>query len=155
MFIGGVLKENIAKRVESPKLPYRESKYLDKKEAKRMLELLDKEPIMWKTIILTCFTTGMRRGELCGLKWEDISFENAELHVVRTSQYISKVGIIDKEPKTKSSIRVIDLPLVTINALKEYKKWYLHRKLQIGEDWIDTDKVFTQWNRSYYTSRLD
>lgn len=111
-----------------------------------MLELLKKEPIMWRTIILVCFTTGMRRGELCGLKWEDISFENAELNVVRTSQYIPKVGIIDKEPKTKSSIRVIDLPEVTINALKEYKKWYIKKRLQVGEDWVECGKVFCQWN---------
>ncbi|MCI8486185.1 MAG: site-specific integrase [Clostridia bacterium] len=111
-----------------------------------MLELLEKEPIMWKTLILVCFTTGMRRGEICGLKWSDISLENAELNVVRTSQYIPKKGIIDKEPKTRSSIRVIDLPAITINALKQYKIWYLQRRLQVGEEWIDTDKVFCQWN---------
>lgn len=55
--------------MESPKLEYKESKYLDKKEAKRMLELLDKEPIMWKTLLLFAFTSGCRRGEIAGLCW--------------------------------------------------------------------------------------
>ncbi len=101
---------------------------------------------MWKTLLLFAFTSGCRRGEIAGLCWEDLDFDNAEVRIVRTSQYIPKKGIIDKEPKTKSSIRVIDLPEITINALKEYKVWYLKRRLQAGKDWIDTDKVFTQWN---------
>lgn len=84
--------------------------------------------------------------KLQGFVGGDLNLDNAEVRIVRTSQYIPKVGIIDKETKTKSSIRVIDLPQVTINALKEYKKWYLKRRLQVGEDWVECGKVFCQWN---------
>ncbi len=132
--------------MKSPKLEYKESKYLDEKDIKKFFESLDKEPIMWKTLLLVSFTTGCRRGEIAGLCWGDLDLDNAEVKIVRTSQYIPKQGIIDKEPKTKSSIRVIDLPEVTVNALKEYKVWYSKRRLQVGKDWVDTDKVFTQWN---------
>lgn len=142
----GVLKENICKRVKPPKLEYKEKKYLNEKEAKRFLELLGKEPIMWKTLLLLALTSGCRRGELAGLCWKDIDFENAEINIIRTSQYIPKKGIIDKEPKTKSSIRTVDLPSITVNALKEYRVWYLEKRLQVGKDWVDTDKVFCQWN---------
>ena len=51
----------------------------------------------------------MRRGELFGLKWKDIDFENGYLSIVRTSQYIGNKTLITKEPKTKSSHRKMKL----------------------------------------------
>ncbi len=46
-----------------------------------MIELLDREPIQYRTMILLLINTGLRRGELCGMEWKDIDFENCVLHV--------------------------------------------------------------------------
>ena len=40
-----------------------------------MLDLLDDEPIVYRTMITLLLHTGLRRGELCGLEWDDINFD--------------------------------------------------------------------------------
>ena len=69
--------------------------------------------------------TGLRIGELCGLKWEDIDFNNKILKVRRTMQRVrnfeggeNKTEIALLSPKTKSSRRDIPLPTFLIELLK-------------------------------------
>ena len=97
----------MAQRADPPVVPYQELKYLDEAQTLKMLELLENEPIQYKTMINLLVFTGIRRGELCGLEWKDIDFENRVMYIVRSSQYIGNATIITKEPKTKSSIRKI------------------------------------------------
>ena len=75
-------------------------------------------------LILALFT-GLRLGELCALKWSDISLEEGELHVTRTMQRIpnlsttgSKTVIDVGEPKSQSSIRTIPIPETLISYLR-------------------------------------
>ena len=86
----------------------------------------------------------MRRGEIVGLKWSDIDFENQSLSIKR-SIYKPKDGkALEKEPKSKSSIRTISLPEHLIKTLLEYK---LHQDRHIsfmGEAWNKLDYVFTE-----------
>lgn len=69
-----------------------------------------------KTVgILLCLSSGLRIGEVCALRWEDIDFDNRMLHVTKTLQRIYKVDsvphteIVISSPKTRKSIR--DVPL--------------------------------------------
>lgn len=68
--------------------------------------------------------TGVRAGEMCGLKWSDIDFENKVVHIKRNRQYSKAVGAYEKEPKTKTSIRDIPLPNELIDELKDYYNWF-------------------------------
>ena len=78
--------------------------------------------------ILVCLYTGLRVGEICALKWSDISFENGTLTVRRTMQRIqsleagapSKTKVIVTDPKSNSSVRTIPLPDCLINKLKMF-----------------------------------
>lgn len=80
-------------------------------------------------ILFTLFT-GVRIGELCGLRWEDIDFRNATVTVCRTVERIadldtktkSKTKVIISEPKTESSIRIIPLPTFLVEYLSIRKK---------------------------------
>ncbi len=137
---------NVAKMADPPKVPYREIKYFNEDEACRMIELLNDEPIKYRTMISLLIFTGMRRGELCGLEWKDIDFEFHTISIVRTSQYIGNKTVITKEPKTKSGIRKFVISDGLCIVLKEYRKWQLQEKLKIGDQWIDSDRLFTQWN---------
>lgn len=78
-----------------------------------------------KTAFIILLFTGMRRGELAGLEWEDIDFEKCTINICRTSNYSKSIGIYTKEPKTESSICTISLSETVINQLTEYKEWYL------------------------------
>ncbi|MDL2289448.1 site-specific integrase [Clostridia bacterium OttesenSCG-928-F22] len=140
----GLVESNVASRATPPKVPYKEMKYLNEEETKQLIHLLDSEPIQYRTMILMLIHTGMRRGELMGLEWKDIDFENQTVRIARTSQYVGE--FITKEPKTRSGIRVLTLNNTTCRLLKEYRAWQNGEKLKLGDRWIDTDRLFTKWN---------
>ena len=74
-------------------------------------------------MIILLIYTGLRRGELLGLKWSDINFKDNVLNVKRSIQYIPKIGLFEKEPKNKSSVRAIKLPEIAIKLLHDYRKF--------------------------------
>lgn len=85
---------------------------------------------------------GIRRGELAGLEWKDIDFENKTMTIARSVQDIVGFGIITKEPKTENSKRTISMPDKLIDYLKEYEAWWLNRKHYLGDRLGDTDRLF-------------
>lgn len=142
----GLLEKNVAMRADPPKVPHREISYLNEQEVRQMLTLLEKEPIQYQTMITLLVYTGIRRGELCGLEWKDIDFENQVMHVVRSAQYIGNKTMITKEPKTKSGIRHFSLSIHACILLKKYKRWQLEQKFNAGDKWEESDRLFTSWN---------
>ena len=65
--------------------------------------------------------TGMRRGELMGLQWDDLNFQTGELQIVRQACAVNgKIEI--SVPKTKSSIRTVVLPPSLVEVLRKYKE---------------------------------
>lgn len=141
-----LLDRNVAERADPPKVPYREQRCLDEKETKHMLSLLSAEPIQYRTMITLLVFTGMRRGELCGLEWKDIDFENQTVTICRTSQYIGNKEFITKEPKTRSGIRKLTVGTAVCRLLKSYRTCQALERLKAGDKWVDTDRLFTQWN---------
>jgi integrase len=141
-----VLLLNPAKRVRPPHVEHVEAVYLDEVQAAHMIELLEKESIKYKTMMLLLLYSGMRRGELCGLEWKDIDLENHLVSICRTSQYTPKKGIFEKGTKNASSVRTIKLPAIAIEALKDYRKWQKEQRLAVGDQWEDCDRLYTSWN---------
>ena len=79
--------------------------------------------------IIICLYTGIRIGEVCALKWEDVQFENAVLHIYKTvyrtkdfSENNRKTKLIVKEPKSKHSVRYIPLGSTLLEYLKKYRQ---------------------------------
>lgn len=141
-----ILVINPAARVRPPRCEHKEAEYLDEVQAAHLLELLEAEPVQYKAAVTLLLYSGMRRGELLGLEWPDIDFENHVVSISRTSQYISGQGIFTKEPKTASSVRTIKLPAVAVELLRKYKVWHNQQRLAIGDQWQDTERLFTAWN---------
>lgn len=74
--------------------------------------------------ILLCLFTGLRIGEVCGLKWEDIDFGENTLFVKRTVQRVSRNGkstVIIGTPKSRTSVRMVPIPDFMMGILKKYK----------------------------------
>ena len=92
-------------------------------------------------------STGVRRGELCGLSWPDIDWDNGIIHVLRASQYQSGKGVVEVATKNESSKRPIDVPPTSIvfDVLSRYRIWWLEQKLINGNKWRDTEqRLFIQ-----------
>jgi integrase len=135
-----------AEHVNTPKLDRKEAKYMDDVQARRFLSLLsDETDIRVKTALTLALFTGVRRGELCGLSWNDIDTDKRLVHVRRASQYQKGVGIVEVPTKTAGSVRDISVPQYVIDLLKIYKTWWLEQKLFCGKDWKgQLDRLFIQ-----------
>jgi integrase len=84
------------------------------------------EPV--RTAFLIAAVMGMRRGEIFGLKWADVDFERAVLHIRRS--YVD--GVVG-QPKTESSRRPLPLPPQAIEALT---KWKAESSYTKPENWV-------------------
>jgi integrase len=71
-----VIPSNPASRVKPPKVARTEAKYLDEKQTAVLLQLLENKSVPHQTMIKMFLYSGLRRGEMCGLEWADIDFEN-------------------------------------------------------------------------------
>ena len=121
----------------------KEVKILNDKEAKILANYLHTEPnLRWKIALLTVLFMGLRRGELAGLEWKDIDYENKTMTIARSVQDIIGFGLITKEPKTENSKRTISMPDKLIDYLKEYEVWWLNQKKYLGDRLGDTDRLF-------------
>ena len=141
-----LINDNVARRADPPRIEGKDIDYLNEEEIKALIKALWQEPIQYQTMVMILVYTGMRRGELFGLEWKDIDFDNKTLSIVRTSQYIGCKRIITKEPKTKSGYRTLTISDTLIKQLKRYRTWQNMQRLRIGADWVDYDRLFTQWN---------
>ncbi len=83
---------------------------------------------------------GLRRGEILGLKWQNINFESKTLRVEQQLVY-TKYGIIETTPKTENSRRKIVLPNSIIVILKRHKTYQDKTKKLLGTDYVDHDYV--------------
>jgi len=96
-------------------------------------------------MILTFIYSGMRRGELLALKWDDFDFVNKTVSINKSLQYLSGKGVYVKEPKTRASIRTIMLSDEVFEVLGEYRAWQEKQKERIGDLWKDKGFVFCNW----------
>ena len=107
--------------------PVHEKQVYSIREAKEFLEAADKmddDLIYKKTIFKFMLLTGVRIGEMCGLKWSDIDFTKKVVHIIRSRMYCKELGDYEKVPKTRTSVRDIPLTDYLIDALEKYKKWF-------------------------------
>lgn len=141
-----VLLYNPCRRIEAPKIEKKEAAYLDEVQAQELLNCLQAEPLQYRAMITLLLYSGMRRGELCGLEWSDIDFKNSIIDISRTSLYLADRGIFDDETKTETSKRVIKIPSVAMNLLKEHRLQQTKELFKLGDMWVKSNKVFTQWN---------
>jgi integrase len=109
--------------------------------AKRLLQAAQGD--LLEGIITVTLALGLRRGEALGLKWEDIDLKNKCLYIQRSAGRVGTLGIKEKDPKTNSSKRKIDLPDFVVEALKSHQKRQLESKERLAEKWTDSGYVFT------------
>lgn len=140
----GYIKSNPASCADLPSIANRRAAYLDEPDARRLLELLKDEPIKWRTIVTFDLLSGLRRGELAGLRWQDVNFQDQTIIIRQTSNYLPGKGIYVDTPKTTTSNRPLKLARSAFLLLMEYKQWQDELKESLGDAWRDEDgRIFT------------
>lgn len=122
-----LLARNPVEDVDPPKVQRTEILTLDRDELNRLIQKAFHTPLYMPVLIAA--GTGMRRGEILGLKWSDIDIPRRTLTVERSLQE-TKDGLALKPPKTKLSRRSITLPKFLIAGLEVH--WLAQRKEQLA-----------------------
>lgn len=138
------IKDNPAKHVEPPRLKKKEAKHLDEVQVLEIIEKLNSEPLKYKLMTLLAIYGGLRRGEISGLRWQDVDTKNNTITISQTTQYVHGVGTIVKDPKTETSIRTISMPEFFRDMFKLLEWQQEEDKKKLQELWHDSDFVFKQ-----------
>ncbi len=88
-------------------------------------------------------TTGLRRGEVLGLRWKDIDLDRGTLTVIQMLGQV-RSRLYFKPPKTKAGRRTVTLPAITIEALRQHKVRQSEERLRLGLGRDDSGLVFTR-----------
>ena len=150
------IEKNFAKLVELP---------TEKKEKKKQVFTVDEQALFIETIkghkletfFLVALSTGLRLGELLGLKWSDIDFDN---HTLTVNRSVRRGYIFDDQdnkhretfeqiPKTENAFRTVPIVSNVFNKLLEHKKQQDEIKAKLGESFQDNNLVFCNSVGSY------
>ncbi|MDD6276053.1 MAG: site-specific integrase, partial [Clostridia bacterium] len=121
------ITSNPIEKVDCPKLPKKKVDALTKEQAEHFFSIVENCPLEFKCMLYLMITTGVRRGELLGLQWQDISFTNSTIEIKRNVVHTAKSGALVDTPKTECSFRTIPLiPKVRL-LLEDYQASNEHK----------------------------
>ena len=161
-FVSGILNYAIKKRlitynpcttVDFPKERPKEQlthEIYSIEEVKQLLELLkqeDNEKYPFYVYFVLAVYMGARKGELLGLEWKDIDFDNDMISINRAYYY----SYLEREyytdtPKTATSRRSLKLPVHVMETLRSLQVWQEKYRELCGGSWVDNDRLFTTYN---------
>lgn len=142
----GLIEKNYATAdyIDFPKAVKHKIDVMNEEEIKKFyLTLININNICMKTALMISLLAGFRRGEVAGLRWDDIDFINNRITISRSIRHSSEQGLFVKDPKTISSNRTITISKILINQLKEYKEYQDKIKTEKGEQYNPLNYVFT------------
>ena len=124
-----LLARNPTQAVEPPRAEQQEMRALDEDETASLLSLLVESRLYMP--VMLAVTTGLRRGEILGLRWSNVDLATSSITVVQSLEQ-TKEGLRFKSPKTPRSRRSIALPAITVEALRSYRAKQAKEKLALG-----------------------
>jgi Site-specific recombinase XerD len=175
----GLLSKNVIKSTTPPRLVKEEIRPFTEEQVNKLLAVAKegeyfyfgvkqrRQPspdneyhkAMAYTVVALALSTGMRLGEVFGLKWSNIDFEKNTVYVQRALVSSNTKGMIFEDPKTKGSKRKISITSQVINTLKEYQKEqdqfadYLGDKFMNQFDLLFTNSYGKPVDTSNFTTR--
>lgn len=141
------LQANPCSDVDCPRPKYKAVRIYDEPDMAKFLDLVDKLPqdkFKYKLMTQLAFSTGLRRGELLGLTWDQIDFKNKRLHVSQAISYIIALGLLPKGPKNEGSDRYIDLSDEDILLLEQQQLLEKAAFEKKGVKWSRAAYIVTQ-----------
>ena len=135
----GVAVRNVASLVDPPRMRRQEMKTLSPQQARRLLDIAKGDRL--EALYVLALTTGMRQGEILGLRWKDADLDSAALQVVATLQQVDGAFVFS-EPKTARSRRQVALTAAAVAALRRHRARQAEERLRLGPAWEDNGVVF-------------
>ena len=144
----GLVLRNVVRLTKSPKLTRKEIVVLKRDEVTTLIEgarQINNEFMrnMMPEILSFMVKTGLRQGEVFGLKWEDVDFKNSCVFIRRSLAHVVGRGAVFQEPKTKNSRRRVLLMPEDVQSLKEYREWQKNYADELGDKFARNGLIFT------------
>jgi integrase len=136
----GLASRNVAKLVDAPRVQHHEIRPLTPDAARRLIETANGDRL--QALYVTALATGLRQGELLGLRWEDVDLDTRRLAVRHTLARVNGKLVL-LEPKSDRSRRTLVLPEVAVAVLRAHRTRQRMERLVAGSRWHDTGHVFT------------
>ena len=145
----GYIQKNYCKMVTLPKdNTTKEIKVLTPDNQRSFISAIKGHEL--EVLFLMALSTGLRLGEILGLKWSDIDFNTGTLTVNRTLQRVTEISrdgkreskVIEQLPKTKNSIRSIPIPKNILSRVKDHRLEQNKSRLKLGEAYCNNDYIF-------------
>ena len=135
-----ILPRNVAKLVQLPKQTKKEMDVLTEDECELFMNALKGERL--ETMFSVALATGLRPEEYLALQWKDVDFEKQTTTVRRALIRLPKGKWYFSEPKTKSSSRILPLPVSLVGELRTHRRKQNEERLKLGAAWQNHDLVF-------------
>lgn len=155
-----LVSHNVAKAVRPPRLSRTERRSLTPAEAGTLLSHLKGDRL--EAVFIVALSTGLRRGEVLGLRWQDVDLEGRVLFVRQALQRVDR-ALKMVPPKTHRSSRPIPLPQFAVTAFSQQKVRQANDRRLVGGAWEDGGLAFTteigtpleprNVNRRFYAAR--
>jgi integrase len=114
----GLIEQNVASRTNAPKIEHKDPEFLTPGEAQRLLQAAKGEFL--EPLIAFTLATGVRIGEVSGLRWSDVDFNRETVSIAKQLQRVGGKLIL-KDVKSKSSRRTLHLSGIALNALQQQR----------------------------------
>jgi integrase len=135
------LPRNIARNVKTTAPRPRRFQPLTATEARQFLDATRTDRL--HALYELALRTGLRKGELLGLHWEDLDLDSGTASIRRSLQRTRTGGLTQLPTKTRASERRIALPTECIHSLKKHKQRQDKERETAGPNWRDSGLVFT------------
>lgn len=149
-----MIASNPAEGIKLPPVENKKPRILTPEEQKKFIDALNGERM--KMLFLVSLTSGLRIGELCALKWENVNLEEGTLSVEGTiirvkdfdNESEKKTKVVIGDPKTKSGFRTVPLPEASVALLKIHKETQeieKQKRLEKGKPYHENGYVFSSY----------
>jgi integrase len=133
---------NVARNVRMGTPRPRRFEPLTAEEARAFLTATDEHRL--HALFELALRTGLRKGELLGLRWEDLDLTGGTASIRRTLQRTNSAGLTALPTKTQSSERRIALPTPCLRSLEQHRERQDRERREAGETWQASGYVFTR-----------
>jgi len=135
-----LIARNPADMVDAPHPEDREIHPLSEEQSGQLLRAAVGDRL--QALYVLALATGMRQGELLGLSWSDVNWDQGALHVRQQAMRTKGKGLALSSPKTARSRRTITIPAAVFDVLRAHRGRQLFEKQRGGRAWENNDLVF-------------